>query len=526
MNSVRFLLKDRVILVSVVSMTALLGYVMVNLLRFGNYPYPIENLGLQFLNDAVTIAFFITLVIFVFMSVADPVMSFFLLVGGVYAVFFFRYSYGLIVSTPQAALPPDAFTGNTLWESLGTGIQLSTPQDLFAMIWAVLAGPRFVTTMLLRGASMRHLRDTGRLYLLWLLSGLVSVVFSQDVQRSVTIFYAGFVAPSIMFFGLTFWFAAVSAKDEVINRVKSVMLLFSTGVGCVAAYSLFRTLHGYLFVYGDIFNSIRLVRGGFLATPPLMLLALAVAISLYPTLTKRWERVLCYSSIGLLLFSILVGLSRTLVASVPVMVGMLVMARRLRFPVFVGSGIVVLLILVFGLSAVLTDRIPPLILTQDISSALADLYQDRLQLLQLQFRAFQEAPLVGIGLGAMAEHFYRSVISIGFYLDNVNHAMLPSIAAELGLLGIVAFGVLLLAGARNCLRVILSSSRKSDENVLAFGLLAGVIVYMVQANLSAGPVYATGALQLQSNAYALATVFALQFALGRFRSVNIGEGIP
>lgn len=475
-------------------------------------PQPVENEGLLPLSRPLAYLFVVVLFGFVGWCIVRPVTSLIALVALVYPIFFLRYGYGLVWWFDSSPWVLDPFTGSTLELSIGNGIQLSTPQDLFVTVWALLAGPHFIRTVVPQPGRPSTSEVLVRVsYVAWVVGAVVSVLLSDQPDRSVTIFYTGFVAPLVLFAAIDRWIRA-AVPDQRVERAGTILTMMCIGLGAAGVYAVFRTAHAYLVVFGALFDAIRWVRGGYLVSTVLALMVLAIAIVLRPMLSSVWLRRAVGLSILSLIVVILTGLSRTLYVSIPVLIlSMLVFARagrQLLVPLALAGSLVV----GFGLSDVLTDRVRPVLDDSDMGEAIAEVFRnDRLLVAQPQITAFGEAPWFGVGLGAMASRYHADP-TIDFYLDEVNHNLLLSVASEQGVVGLISLTAWMGALCYAFLWVR-RHSMSAHAAAMAGAIVAGITAFAVQGLIGAGTIVSTGALQLQSNAYAFATITAVMLGL-------------
>ncbi len=115
----------------------------------------------------------------------------------------------------------------------------------------------------------------------------------------------------------------------------------------------------------------------------------------------------------------------------------------------------------------------PMILARFASAPLESSYNERWNLMMMAVEVIQAHPFVGVGPGAYA-HVFKDYIGDGFegWVYSVHNVYLLR-AAELGIVGAIAWVWLLVAGLRTALRATTSSS----PEIVAFAMgIAGTIV--------------------------------------------------
>jgi len=196
-------------------------------------------------------------------------------------------------------------------------------------------------------------------------------------------------------------------------------------------------------------------------------LAIALLWTLYWWLEeKHWGAVL----LGIAqLFGLAVSMSRGGWISLGVAILILVVLKRDRVLMLFSGGILVLGVGMSLLNPVLRTRI------LSVFNGGEALGGTRMALLKAGWDMFKTNPLQGVGLGNFQYYFgehYRKLLPT--YIDvSRSHTSVMTIAAEMGLMGILALAYFIYAVVRSVRRLL-----RSQDNVALFILLSLVVIFV------------------------------------------------
>jgi O-antigen ligase len=151
---------------------------------------------------------------------------------------------------------------------------------------------------------------------------------------------------------------------------------------------------------------------------------------------------------------------------------------HMRIPTLAG-GAIVALVLLFAIPNPLSQRILASGLSEDIEDASVEASnRQRLAVLRGGVRMLAEHPLSGVGLGSFKEELPKYV-DVG--KSNIAHNTYLELAAELGLPGLIAFGLVIVATLRSLERSarFAYQAKRRDLRELALGMEAGLAGYLV-----------------------------------------------
>ncbi|MEL1135617.1 O-antigen ligase family protein [Desulfitobacterium sp. THU1] len=209
-----------------------------------------------------------------------------------------------------------------------------------------------------------------------------------------------------------------------------------------------------------------------------LVLAIVANLILQYLANSAWERRIYLVGLFVLLGQLVITMSRGgLLTLAVVMVFILIMLRskRIALPVGITGGL--------GLGAVLLN---PTMLERflKIQQDLTSVGSERLYLIKVGVRMFQDNPLWGVGLGAFQTRFLTNYIDYKTVGDGVSlsHTSVITVMAELGWLGLISLSLLMLS----LIYALYSLSQKVRHTfVLGIGYFGWILTIFVSAQMEA-----------------------------------------
>ncbi|MBI3956465.1 MAG: O-antigen ligase family protein [Candidatus Kerfeldbacteria bacterium] len=294
---------------------------------------------------------------------------------------------------------------------------------LASLLW-LLVTPRRLT--------MRWWKNPDLWFLAYLALAAIGTLLSPALKKGLE--EASILVVALLAFQLG---RAFSAQD----RRRFALLLVAGGVA-LAVWSLWLWIsEGFLSsrVYGPFKNPDGL--------GPALIIPLLLGIGFLTSATRRWQRALAAIAVVLMAGTLI------LTAAVSAFAGILLsgIAALILFrpkPRRVAAGALFTIILVI-LAAAAVRLIPPLQsrvagLTGLGATGAAASFRQRVSFVRSSLAMARDHPVFGVGLGVWSDYFPRYQRSL-LERTELAHGTLPTVLAELGILGVVAFLALLLS---------------------------------------------------------------------------------
>jgi O-antigen ligase len=367
---------------------------------------------------------------------------------------------------------PYRFAFITLW--VFTLTLYVRPNDLIPMLGAfpiakliaITAVVAYISAQTKLGKPIINRTIEAKMIYLLLFLSIIFIPSAVSPQDSITLLTETFIKTVIIFMMMI---GAINTTEKLHSLLKLVVVCGSV----MAFYAIRSYMAGHFTDSGLRIEG--LVGGMFanandLAAALDMLMPVALALGLTSSGLSRLFYFICA---GLMAGGVLATFSRGGFLGFMAVIGLLVWKFGR------GHKIKTLLIAPLGLAAILTllpgsylNRITTIMDTKQDQTGSA---QERTELMKRAAEVAMRRPVVGIGLGNF--HIYS-------HNEHVAHNAYLEVAAELGLIGLIAYLIIIFAPLRGLKRVeneCLNSLAQSDRNkrYLSIGLQAHMVAYIV-----------------------------------------------